>query len=199
MRALNASPLRQTRFSQPCRRPESPRQPPRRRQHPNVLGCSNSPRRCRTPRTPCVDWPATPTSEGLVRWVHRARRGTGLPVGQPEHRLPGDGAPTSSTHVRASSINCSPCDRNRSRPRPEPTQPASRRRPQPPRRAVAATPGTRQHGLGLSVDLCGGVQDFSAPAHLWMQRHAPLYGWFHPAWAESSGVRPEPWHWEFAS
>lgn len=78
-------------------------------------------------------------------------------------------------------------------------QAASRRRPQPPRRAVAATPGTRQHGLGLSVDLCGGVQDFSAPAHLWMQRHAPLYGWFHPAWAESSGVRPEPWHWEFAS
>ena len=93
MRALNASPLRQTRFSQPCRRPESPRQPPRRRQHPNVLGCSNCPRRCRTPRTPWVDWPATPTSEGLVRWVHRARRGTGLPVGQPEHRLPGDGAP----------------------------------------------------------------------------------------------------------
>ena len=64
---------------------------------------------------------------------------------------------------------------------------------------LAATPGTSQHGLGLATDLCGGVQDFAAPAHLWMQRNAPLYGWFHPAWAEPSGVLPEPWHWEFAS
>ena len=67
------------------------------------------------------------------------------------------------------------------------------------RPGLAATPGTSQHGLGLAVDLCGGVQDFSAPAHLWMQQHAPLYGWFHPAWAEPSGVLPEPWHWEFAN
>jgi len=63
----------------------------------------------------------------------------------------------------------------------------------------AATPGSSQHGLGLAVDLCGGVQSFADPAHLWMQRNAPLYGWFHPAWAEPSGVLPEPWHWEFAS
>ena len=67
------------------------------------------------------------------------------------------------------------------------------------RPGLAATPGTSQHGLGLALDLCGGVQNFSAPAHLWMQRNAPLYGWFHPAWAEPSGVLPEPWHWEFAS
>jgi LAS superfamily LD-carboxypeptidase LdcB len=67
------------------------------------------------------------------------------------------------------------------------------------RPGFAATPGTSQHGLGLALDLCGGVQDFSAPAHLWMQRNAPLYGWFHPAWAEPSGALPEPWHWEFAS
>jgi zinc D-Ala-D-Ala carboxypeptidase len=64
---------------------------------------------------------------------------------------------------------------------------------------LAATPGRSQHGLGLAVDLCGGVQSFAGPAHLWMQRNAPLYGWFHPAWAEPSGVMPEPWHWEFAS
>ena len=63
---------------------------------------------------------------------------------------------------------------------------------------LAASPGTSQHGLGLAVDLCGGVQSFASPAHLWMQRNAPLYGWFHPAWAEPSGVMPEPWHWEFA-
>ena len=67
------------------------------------------------------------------------------------------------------------------------------------RPGLAATPGTSQHGLGLALDLCGGVQNFSAPAHLWMQRNAPLYGWFHPGWAEPSGVLPEPWHWEFAS
>jgi hypothetical protein len=67
------------------------------------------------------------------------------------------------------------------------------------RRGFAAAPGSSQHGLGLALDLCGGVQDFSSPAHLWMQRNAPLYGWFHPAWAEPSGALPEPWHWEFAS
>lgn len=64
---------------------------------------------------------------------------------------------------------------------------------------LAASPGRSQHGLGRAVDLCGGVQSFSAPAHLWMQRNAPLFGWFHPAWAEPSGALPEPWHWEFAS
>jgi len=67
------------------------------------------------------------------------------------------------------------------------------------RKGMAATPGSSQHGLGLALDLCGGVQSFSAPAHLWMQRHAPLYGWFHPAWAERTGTLPEPWHWEFAN
>jgi len=63
---------------------------------------------------------------------------------------------------------------------------------------LAARPGTSQHGLGLAVDMCGGVQSFGTPAHLWMKQHAPLYGWFHPAWAEPSGSKPEPWHWEFA-
>ena len=64
---------------------------------------------------------------------------------------------------------------------------------------LAAVPGTSQHGVGLAVDLCGGVQSFATSAHLWMDRHAPLYGWFQPAWADSTGVLPEPWHWEFAS
>ena len=64
---------------------------------------------------------------------------------------------------------------------------------------MTATPGRSQHGLGLAVDLCGGVENFASPAHLWMQRNAPLYGWFHPAWAEPKGSMPEPWHWEFAN
>ena len=62
----------------------------------------------------------------------------------------------------------------------------------------AATPGTSRHGLGRAVDLCGGVQDFGAPAHQWMRQNAPLYGWFHPSWAAAGGSLPEPWHWEYA-
>ena len=66
------------------------------------------------------------------------------------------------------------------------------------RGAWAATPGTSKHGLGRAVDLCGGVENFGSPAHLWMKQNAPLYGWFHPSWAEPGGALPEPWHWEYA-
>jgi D-alanyl-D-alanine carboxypeptidase len=62
----------------------------------------------------------------------------------------------------------------------------------------AATPGTSRHGLGQALDLCGGVQDFSSPAHRWMKQNGPLFGWFHPSWAAAGGSKPEPWHFEFA-
>ena len=62
---------------------------------------------------------------------------------------------------------------------------------------LAAVPGTSNHGLGLAVDLCGGVESFGSPAYRWMQANAPRYGWVHPAWAEPGGSRPEPWHWEY--
>lgn len=62
----------------------------------------------------------------------------------------------------------------------------------------AAAPGTSNHGLGKALDLCGGVNNFGAPAHAWMQQNAPLYGWFHPSWAAAGGALPEPWHWEYA-
>ena len=62
----------------------------------------------------------------------------------------------------------------------------------------AATPGTSHHGLGVAVDLCGGVQDFGSPAHQWMRQNASLYGWYHPSWAAAGGSLPEPWHWEYA-
>jgi len=62
----------------------------------------------------------------------------------------------------------------------------------------AAAPGTSQHGLGLAVDLCGGVEDFGSAVHQWMRQNAPLYGWYHPSWASAGGSMPEPWHWEYA-
>ena len=52
--------------------------------------------------------------------------------------------------------------------------------------------------MGRAVDLCGGINNFGTPAHLWMKQNAPLYGWFHPDWAEPNGSLPEPWHWEYA-
>jgi D-alanyl-D-alanine carboxypeptidase len=65
------------------------------------------------------------------------------------------------------------------------------------RPGLAAAPGTSNHGWGRAADLCGGIQDFDSPTHAWMLLNAPLYGWFHPAWAERTGPMPEPWHWEF--
>jgi D-alanyl-D-alanine carboxypeptidase len=62
---------------------------------------------------------------------------------------------------------------------------------------LAATPGRSQHGWGMAVDLCGGVQDFSSEAHRWMQVNAPQFGWNHPDWARAGGSRPEAWHWEY--
>jgi hypothetical protein len=63
--------------------------------------------------------------------------------------------------------------------------------------SLAAIPGRSNHGLGLAVDLCGGIQVFGSPAHAWMDAHAGQYGFVHPDWAEPDGSRPEPWHWEF--
>lgn len=62
---------------------------------------------------------------------------------------------------------------------------------------LAAKPGTSNHGWGVAMDLCGGIQNFGTPAHQWMKANAPRFGWIHPSWAEPSGSRPEPWHWSF--
>ena len=62
---------------------------------------------------------------------------------------------------------------------------------------LAAIPGTSNHGWGLAVDLCGGVESFSSPQHSWLKSKAGLYGWVLPPWAQANGSKPEPWHWEF--
>lgn len=64
---------------------------------------------------------------------------------------------------------------------------------------LAARPGYSKHGLGLAVDLCGGVENFGTREYLWMKQHAPLFGFYHPSWAEPNGSMPEPWHWEYAN
>lgn len=65
------------------------------------------------------------------------------------------------------------------------------------KRALAAYPGTSQHGWGRAADLCGGIQSFGTPDHNWMALNAPRFGWFHPSWAAAGGSRPEAWHFEF--
>jgi cell wall-associated NlpC family hydrolase len=64
--------------------------------------------------------------------------------------------------------------------------------------ALAAVPGTSNHGWGLAVDLCGGIQDFGTPQYAWMAAHAGRFGFLHPTWADPGNGREEPWHWEFA-
>jgi hypothetical protein len=65
------------------------------------------------------------------------------------------------------------------------------------RPGFAARPGTSNHGWGTATDLCGGIERFGTATHAWMLANAPLFGWFHPSWAEPSGSLPEAWHWEF--
>lgn len=63
------------------------------------------------------------------------------------------------------------------------------------RPGFAAVPGRSNHGLGLAVDLCGGVERFRSAEFNWMEKNGKRYGWIHPDWAYSSPF--EPWHWEY--
>src|SRR5215218_9315452 len=64
--------------------------------------------------------------------------------------------------------------------------------------ALAAVPGTSNHGWGLAVDLCGGIQTFGTPQYAWMVANAGRFGFLHPTWADRGNGREEPWHWEYA-
>jgi cell wall-associated NlpC family hydrolase len=63
--------------------------------------------------------------------------------------------------------------------------------------ALAAVPGTSNHGWGLAVDMCGGVEHWGTPEHAWMVANAGQFGWVNPGWAQPGRGREEPWHWEF--
>jgi LAS superfamily LD-carboxypeptidase LdcB len=64
--------------------------------------------------------------------------------------------------------------------------------------ALAAVPGTSNHGWGLAVDLCGGVESFGTAQYAWMVANAGRFGFIHPTWADPGNGREEPWHWEYA-
>jgi cell wall-associated NlpC family hydrolase len=63
--------------------------------------------------------------------------------------------------------------------------------------ALAAWPGTSNHGWGLAVDLCGGVNSAGTAPWSWMNANAGRFGFVNPDWARPGGEKPEPWHWEF--
>ncbi len=63
--------------------------------------------------------------------------------------------------------------------------------------ALAAVPGTSNHGWGLAVDLCGGAQSFATAEYGWLVVNSGLFGWSNPVWAQPGRGREEPWHWEF--
>lgn len=62
---------------------------------------------------------------------------------------------------------------------------------------LAARPGTSNHGWGIAMDLCGGIQAFGTTQHLWMRANGPTFGWYLPEWARQAGSKPEPWHHEY--
>lgn len=63
--------------------------------------------------------------------------------------------------------------------------------------ALAAVPGTSNHGWALAVDLCGGIHIGGSPEWRWMTANAGRFGFVQPDWAGPGGEKPEPWHWEF--
>jgi len=63
------------------------------------------------------------------------------------------------------------------------------------RPGFAAVPGRSNHGLGLAVDLCGGVQNSGSAQFNWLEANSKRFGFIHPSWAYSNPF--EPWHWEY--
>lgn len=62
---------------------------------------------------------------------------------------------------------------------------------------LAAPPGSSNHGWGVALDLCGGVESFTSAQYGWLSHNGARHGWVNPEWARATGSRPEPWHWEY--
>jgi cell wall-associated NlpC family hydrolase len=65
--------------------------------------------------------------------------------------------------------------------------------------ALAAYPGTSNHGWALAVDLCGGINVAGSPQWTWMTANATRFGFVQPDWARPGAEKPEPWHWEYGA
>jgi zinc D-Ala-D-Ala carboxypeptidase len=67
------------------------------------------------------------------------------------------------------------------------------------RGGYAAAPGTSEHGWGLAIDGCDGMNNGpSNENYLWMRANGVGYGWVNPDWALAGGSGPyEPWHFEY--
>jgi cell wall-associated NlpC family hydrolase len=63
--------------------------------------------------------------------------------------------------------------------------------------ALAAVPGTSNHGWALAVDLCAGINVAGSPQWTWMTANAGRFGFVQPDWARPGAEKPEPWHWEY--
>jgi cell wall-associated NlpC family hydrolase len=60
------------------------------------------------------------------------------------------------------------------------------------KQVLAAVPGTSNHGWGLAVDLCGGIEAFGTRQYSWMKANSGRFGFLHPDWAEPGNGREEP-------
>jgi len=65
--------------------------------------------------------------------------------------------------------------------------------------ALAAKPGTSNHGLGLALDLqeWPDVYGFGTPRYEWLLANGPSFGWDAPASVRQDSACPEYWHIEF--
>ncbi len=67
-------------------------------------------------------------------------------------------------------------------------------------RVPTARPGRSNHSWGRAIDITSGRRLLTCRSKTfrWLQDHAHLYGWVHPAWAACRRPKEEAWHWEWA-
>mgnify|MGYP003115504521 CR=1 FL=1 len=67
---------------------------------------------------------------------------------------------------------------------------------------LGAYPGTSNHGWGVAIDVStkdkNGKKGFDGLVYKWLAENASKYNFFHPKWAQKTGSKPEPWHWEYS-
>ena len=67
---------------------------------------------------------------------------------------------------------------------------------------LGAYPGTSNHGWAVAIDVNtedkNGKSGFDGLVYKWLAEYASKYNFFHPKWAQKTGSKPEPWHWEYS-